>query len=175
MTPRDPAGPDGDLGGVDHERAVSRHADPEPRCQIVRTLDIVGEKWSLLVIRDALRGVTRFSDFRASLGAPSDILSARLARLVDAGILEKRMYREVGQRERPSYHLTEAGRGLQLVIASMVQWNDRFDPAPAGAASVVVDPVEGAPLALAFVDLDGRVVDPDEVAIVPGPGALSTW
>jgi len=106
-----------------------RHRTPEPRCQVVRTLDIVGEKWSLLIVRDALRGRTRYSEFRESLGVPTDILSARLLSLVDSGILEKRAYRETGSRERASYHLTEAGRGLQVVIAAMLQWNDRFDPA----------------------------------------------
>ena len=64
--------------------------DSEARCQIVRTLDIVGEKWSLLIVRDALRGSTRFSEFRDSLGAPSDILTTRLGKLVEAGVLEKR-------------------------------------------------------------------------------------
>ena len=155
----------------------TRHRSPEPKCQIVRTLDIVGEKWSLLIVRDAMRGLTRFSEFRDSLRAPTDILSARLARLVETGILEKRVYREEGQRERASYHLTEAGHGLKVVLASMMQWNDRFDPAPAGAASVLVGPkadssVE-APLALAFVDPAGRTVEPGSVAIVPGPGG--TW
>ena len=152
----------------------NRHPTPEPRCQIARTLDIVGEKWSLLIVRDALRGLTRFSEFRDSLHAPTDILSARLARLVEAGILEKQVYREEGQRERASYHLTEAGWGLRVVIASMVQWNDRFDPAPAGAASVVVDPGDGTPLDLAFVDSAGRVVAPEQIAIVPGPGGAWT-
>lgn len=151
-----------------------RHRAPEPKCQIVRTLDIVGEKWSLLIVRDALRGLTRFSQFRASLGAPTDILTTRLARLVDTGVLEKRLYREEGQRERASYHLTEAGRGLTVVMAAMLQWNDRFDPAPAGAASVVVDATDGAALDLAFVDADGRRVDADHVAIVPGPGGAWT-
>ncbi len=146
----------------------------EPRCQVVRTLDIVGEKWSLLIVRDALRGRTKFSEFRESLNAPTDILTARLASLVDSGILEKRGYREAGSRERSSYHLTEAGRGLQVVIAAMLQWNDRFDPAPTGVASIVVDTTDGAPVDLAFVTPgDGRVVAADDVAIAPGPGG--TW
>jgi len=151
-----------------------RHRTPEPRCQVVRTLDIVGEKWALLIVRDALRGCTRFSQFRESLGVPTDILSARLTSLVESGILEKRAYREPGSRERSSYHLTEAGRGLQVVIAAMFQWNDRFDPAPEGPAAIVVDPTDGHALDLAFVAAkDGRVVDPDDIAIVRGP--VGTW
>jgi DNA-binding HxlR family transcriptional regulator len=150
-----------------------RHRTPEPRCQVVRTLDIVGEKWSLLIVRDALRGRTRYSEFRESLGVPTDILSARLLSLVDSGILEKRAYRETGSRERASYHLTEAGRGLQVVIAAMLQWNDRFDPAADGPGSIVVDPDDGALLDLAFVTQGGRVVSADDVAIAPAAG--STW
>ena len=149
-----------------------RHRTPEPRCQVVRTLDIVGEKWALLIIRDALRGRTRYSEFRESLGVPTDILSARLASLVDSGILEKRSYRDAGSRERSSYHLTEAGRGLQVVIAAMLQWNDRFDPAATGPGSIVVDH-DGAPLDLAFVAPDGSLVPPDDIAIAPG--ADGTW
>jgi DNA-binding HxlR family transcriptional regulator len=137
---------------------------------VVRTLDIVGEKWALLIVRDGLRGLTRFSEFRESLGAPTDILSARLASLVESGILEKRAYREGGSRERSSYHLTEAGQGLRVVIAAILEWNDRFDPAPAGPGSLVVARSDGAELDLAFRRADGGIVGPDEVAIVAGAG-----
>lgn len=150
-----------------------RHAAPEPRCQVVRTLDIVGEKWALLIVRDALRGRTRFSEFRASLGAPTDVLTRRLASLVDAGILEKRSYQDEGSRERPSYHLTAAGEGLRVVIAAMLEWNDRFDAAPDGPASVIVDATDGTPLELVFRAADGRTVPIDDVTIGPGPGR--TW
>lgn len=142
-----------------------RHHIPEPRCQVVRTLDIVGEKWSLLIVRDALRGRSRFSDFRESLGAPTDVLTARLASLVASGILEKRVYRDAGSRGRASYHLTEAGRGLQVLVAAMVQWNDRFDPAASGPGSIVVDATDSTRLELAFVGADGRVVAPDQIVI----------
>ena len=125
-------------------------------CQVVRTLDIVGEKWSLLIIRDALRGRTRFSEFRENLKAPSDILTARLATLVSAGVLEKRAYREQGSRERSSYHLTEAGEGLRVVIAAIMQWSDEFDPAPGGASLRLVGD-NGHPLQLAYVDASGDI------------------
>ncbi len=143
---------------------------PEPRCQIVRTLDIVGEKWALLIVRDALRGRTRFSEFRESLGAPTDVLSNRLASLVESGILEKRGYREAGRRERASYHLTEAGEGLRVVIAAMMQWNDRYDAAPTGPGSIAVDPSDGTPVELAFVTTEGRVLSVDDIEIAPGRG-----
>ncbi|MFB2596324.1 winged helix-turn-helix transcriptional regulator [Herbiconiux sp. P17] len=149
--------------------------DSEARCQIVRSLDIVGEKWSLLIVRDALRGNTRFSEFRDSLGAPSDILTTRLAKLVEAGVLEKRAYREPGSRERSSYHLTESGQGLALVIGALVQWGDEFNPYSGGATSRMVDSVDREPVTLAFVTPAGEARGPDEVAFVPGPAARVTW
>jgi DNA-binding HxlR family transcriptional regulator len=147
----------------------------EPRCQVVRTLDLVGEKWSLLIIRNALRGQTRFSQFRDQLGIPSDILTARLATLVTTGILEKRSYREEGSRERSSYHLTEAGQGLGLVIAAIIQWGDEFNPSPFGQASVVVDAESHDPVELAFVGATGREVSSDDVAFLPGPASVVEW
>lgn len=146
--------------------------DPS-RCQIVRTLDIVGEKWSLLIVRNAVRGQTRFSEFRDSLGVPSDILTARLAKLVGAGILEKRSYREVGSRERSSYHLTEAGSALKLVLAAMMQWSDEYDPSPFGPASLMTDSVTRQPVELAFVPTGEH--RGDAISLVPGPGATTTW
>ena len=113
-------------------KALKETADGEARCQIVRTLDVVGEKWSLLIVRNAFRGQTRFSEFRDQLGIPSDILTARLKTLVEHGIFEKRSYREEGTRERFSYHLTEAGRGLNVVMGAMVQWGNEFNPSPFG-------------------------------------------
>jgi DNA-binding HxlR family transcriptional regulator len=147
----------------------------EPRCQVARTLDIVGEKWSLLIVRNALRGQTRFSEFRDSLGAPSDVLTARLATLVDAGILEKRSYREPGRREHFSYHLTEAGLGLKLVIAAFVQWGDEYNPSPAGRVSAIADASNRNPLELAFVSASGDRLPEDRVAFIPGPAATVVW
>lgn len=142
---------------------TSQPAAPKPmHCQVVRTLDIIGEKWSLLIIRDAFRGSSRYSEFRESLGVPSDILSARLAKLVDAGVLEKRGYREAGSRERFSYHLTESGQGLSVVLAAMVQWGDEFAPVESGRGWRVQD-AEGRGLGLRFVDEAGAAREPAEV------------
>jgi DNA-binding HxlR family transcriptional regulator len=147
----------------------------EPRCQVVRTLDVVGEKWSLLIIRNALRGQTRFSEFRDQLGIPSDILTARLATLVTRGIFEKRSYRETGSRERFSYHLTPAGRALNIVIAAMMQWGDEYNPSPHGQASFMVDAENNDRLELEFVGADRASVPSDEVTFVPGPASVVTW
>jgi DNA-binding HxlR family transcriptional regulator len=147
----------------------------EPRCQVVRTLDVVGEKWSLLIIRNALRGQTRFSEFRDQLGIPSDILTARLATLVSKGILEKRSYREVGSRERSSYHLTEAGRALNIVVAAMLQWADQYNPSPHGQASFMVDAQNNDRLELEFIGASRANVPSAEVTFVPGPASVVTW
>ncbi|GAA2245583.1 helix-turn-helix domain-containing protein [Herbiconiux moechotypicola] len=141
----------------------------------MRTLDVVGEKWSLLVVREAFKGRTRYSEFRDALGAPSDVLSARLTRLVEAGVFEKRAYREPGSRERSSYHLTEKGQGLALVLGAMVQWGDTFQPYTGGRASEIVDATAGEPLSLAFVDPEGRSHPASEVTLRPGPAAIETW
>lgn len=141
---------------------------------MVRTLDAVGEKWALLIVRDALRGVTRFSDFQASLGAPRDVLTARLRSLVEAGILEQRPYRDAGARERTGYHLTEAGLGLKVVIAAILQWNDRWDPAPTGPGSIAVDR-NRRPVELQFAAADGSTVEDGEVAFVPGGANAWTY
>ncbi len=147
----------------------------EPRCQVVRTLDVVGEKWSLLIIRNALRGQTRFSQFRDQLGIPSDILTARLATLVSGGILEKRAYRETGSRERFSYHLTEAGHALNVVIAALIQWGDEYNPSPYGQASLVTDGENSEPLQLEFVGATRGAVPTDEVRFLPGPASVVSW
>ncbi len=82
------------------------------RCSIARSLEVVGQKWSLLILREAFWGRTRFAEFRARLGVAPDVLTDRLGRLVDAGILQRRPYREDGEREREEYVLTEAGPAL---------------------------------------------------------------
>jgi DNA-binding HxlR family transcriptional regulator len=88
-------------------------------CPVARTLDVVGEWWTLLIVRDAFLGARRFEDFKAT-GIADNILSARLKRLVDNGVLERRRYDE--RRERYEYHLTEKGRALLPVLAALRHW-----------------------------------------------------
>lgn len=147
----------------------------DSRCQIVRTLDIVGEKWSLLIIRNALRGQTTYSQFRDQLGVPSDILAARLVTLVERGIFEKRAYRDAGNRERFSYHLTEAGRGLNLVMGAINQWGETFNPSEWGEASIFIDADSESRVGIAFVDAAGDRVLSTDVAIIPGPASTTQW
>jgi DNA-binding HxlR family transcriptional regulator len=93
----------------------------EPRpCAIADALEVIGERWSLLIVREQFWGNHRFSDIQRATGAPRDILAARLRRLVDAGILEKRAYSE--RPPRAEYHLTAAGRALSPVLMAIQEW-----------------------------------------------------
>ncbi|GAA3861532.1 helix-turn-helix domain-containing protein [Leifsonia kafniensis] len=148
---------------------------PKSTCQIVRTLDVIGEKWSLLIVRNALRGQTRFSQFGENLGLSSDILANRLAKLVDTGIFEKQDYHEPGERMRSSYHLTPRGEGLRVVMAAMMQWDDEFNPSPLSGGSRLVEADGERPLRLAFLDAQGGEVDGNAVAILPRAVGVVGW
>lgn len=101
-------------------------------CPVKRTLEIVGEKWSLLVIREVINGVRRFDDFRDHLGVSEAVLADRLRKLVAAEILETRPYRPVGGRTRNEYVLTDKGWDLWPVIVSLMQWGDKYTADPQG-------------------------------------------
>jgi len=93
-------------------------------CSVARTLEVVGEWWSLLVLRDAFKGVRRFDDFQRSLGIARNILADRLAGLVEHGVLERRLYQE--RPERYEYRLTAKGLDLYPVIVALLRWGDRW-------------------------------------------------
>ncbi len=100
-------------------------------CSIAQTLDVVGDPWTLLIVRDALFGTTRFEDFRRSLGIPRATLTTRLDTLVEHGVMDRRRYQE--RPERHEYVLTEKGRDLRRVMISLLQWGDAWsdlDPPP---------------------------------------------
>ena len=94
-------------------------------CSVARTLEVVGERWTVLVLREAFFGVRRFNDLQRNLGAPRNVLTARLQKLVDAGVLRRVPYREDGARERHEYRLTEAGMELLPTVVALMQWGDR--------------------------------------------------
>lgn len=97
---------------------------PGRACSAAAALDLVGDRWTMLVVREVLFGNHRFSEIARGTGAPRDRLADRLARLVDAGILERRPYSE--RPPRSDYHLTAAGRGLVPVLEALRQWGDRW-------------------------------------------------
>jgi DNA-binding HxlR family transcriptional regulator len=104
------------------------------RCSVAGTLAVVGEKWSLLVLREAFLGVRRFADFQRILGAPRAVLTDRLATLVDQGVLTRVPYRADGERVRQEYRLTAKGIDLYPALVALMEWGDRYlggeGPAP---------------------------------------------
>jgi DNA-binding HxlR family transcriptional regulator len=135
-------------------------------CSIARSLEVLGERWTFLILREALSGTTRFADFRAALGLAPDVLSDRLATLVATGVLEKRPYREPGARARHSYHLTPAGHELQVVLGALQQWGDEHRPYELGPTVVRRTAHGDRPVHVAFVDDEGREVALENVRFV---------
>ncbi|WP_236655861.1 winged helix-turn-helix transcriptional regulator [Streptacidiphilus jiangxiensis] len=129
----------------------------ETPCAIARSLEVLGERWTLLVVREALSGTSRFADFRRALGIAPDILTSRLKVLVDAGVLERRPYRMEGQRVREEYHLTPSGRELTVMLGALMQWGDAHRPYAPGP-TVERWSADGRPLRVAFVDDEGHEV-----------------
>ncbi|WP_410784896.1 winged helix-turn-helix transcriptional regulator [Kribbella sp. C-35] len=149
-----------------------------PNCSIARTLDLVGDRWSFLILREAHLGTTRFADFRDFLHIAPNILTNRLTALMDAGLLEKREYHEEGQRTRSSYHLTSAGEDLKLVLAALQQWGDVHVPRPDGPTVVRRSTGSRDLVDVGFIDKGGNAVPEEDVVFEPvagGPADRSTW
>jgi DNA-binding HxlR family transcriptional regulator len=141
-------------------------------CNIASALAVVGEKWTFLVLREAFNGVRRFDDMQRRTGAPRQVLSSRLARLVEDGILRKVPYQEAGQRPRLEYRLTEKGLDLYPVIAALLAWGDKHAAAPGGPAVELTHRDCGAPVFLQLTCAAGHLLgSAREVTPVPGPGA----
>jgi DNA-binding HxlR family transcriptional regulator len=104
-------------------------------CSIAQTLEVVGEWWTLLILRDAFQGVRRFEEFQRRLGIARNVLSDRLQRLVDEGILERRRYQT--QPDRSEYRLTEKGLDLYPVLIGLMQWGDKWSMGRAGPPLVL--------------------------------------
>ncbi len=141
-------------------------------CNIAAALSIVGEKWTFLVLREAFNGVRRFDDMQRRTGAPRQVLSNRLARLVTEGIVRKVPYQETGQRPRSEYRLTEKGIDLFHVIVALLGWGDTYAASPGGPAVELTHRDCGAPVHLELACSAGHVLDSArEVTPVPGAGA----
>jgi DNA-binding HxlR family transcriptional regulator len=95
-------------------------------CSVAGTLGIVGEKWTLLVLREAFLGVRRFADLQRNLGAPKAVLTDRLGTLVDQGILVRVPYQAEGERQRHEYRLTDKGIALYPALVALMEWGDRY-------------------------------------------------
>ena len=95
-------------------------------CALARSLELIGERWTLLIVRDVFRGLRRFDEMQKSLGIARNVLTNRLERLVEEGILEKRRYQE--HPPRCEYLLTEKGIDLWPVLISLIKWGDKYEP-----------------------------------------------
>jgi len=137
-------------------------------CSIQRAADVVGDRWTLLILREAIFGRTRFVEFQENLGVATDVLSARLARLVEEGVLRREVYRESGSRRRHEYRLTPTGEALYPLVAALGQWGEEYHPVVGGTAPRFSVAASGEPARLAFVSESGKVIDPAGVVVARG-------
>lgn len=138
-------------------------------CSVARTLETIGDRWTMLVIRDAFLGVRRFEDFQRDLDIARNVLTDRLVRLVDDGILEKRRYQS--RPERFEYRLTDKGADLWPVLVSLMKWGDRH-AARGGPPMLVLHKGCGGEVNERFhCSACGADVDARSTEARPGPGA----
>src|SRR5271155_48053 len=140
---------------------------PETSCSIARSLGVLGERWTFLILREAFLGATRFAEFRDRLGVAPDVLSDRLATLVAYGVMEREPYQEPGARSRSAYRLTPAGRELPVVLRALQQWGDEHLPRPEGPSMLRRVAGSDCPVHVGYIDPDGREVSPDGFAMIP--------
>jgi DNA-binding HxlR family transcriptional regulator len=138
----------------------------ELNCSLARTLEVVGDWWTLLIVRDAFLGVRRFGDFQKSLGIAKNILAVRLERLAANGILVRG-----GSEKRPDYQLTDRGRALLPAMVALMQWGDRW--VSANKPPVVVTDEKGRPVASVTLKSSGGDVSARTVRFHPGSGATA--
>jgi DNA-binding HxlR family transcriptional regulator len=131
-------------------------------CSVARTITALGDRWSLLVLREAALGTTRFSEFKQRLGIASDVLTDRLQALVAHGVLERVAYQEQGSRARTEYRLTDAGREFQVVLGALGDWG-RDHLRSDRDTGVRYHDAAGRPVRVAFVDQEGRVLAGEDV------------
>jgi DNA-binding HxlR family transcriptional regulator len=139
---------------------------PDSSCAIARSLGVLGERWTFLILREATLGLTRFAQFRDSLGIAPDVLAERLATLVEYGVMERVAYQEPGSRSRSAYVLTPAGRELSVVLAALQQWGDEHLPWPEGPSMLRRVRDSDRPVHVGFVDDGGREVPAEDVAMI---------
>ena len=141
-------------------------------CAIGAALEILGERSTFLVLREAFNGVRRFDDMQRRTGMPRQVLSQRLARLVAEGLLRKVPYQQAGQRSRAEYRLTEKGLDLYPVLVALMEWGDRYEVGSEGPQVQLRHRDCGEPVHLQLACEAGHVIgSAREVTPVPGPGA----
>ena len=148
---------------------MQRKSLSDIECPIARSLDLVGDAWSLLILRDALLGATRFQDFQAGLGMPPNTLTRRLSLLTERGLFMRRVYEAKPKRE--CYELTEMGAELAPVLLAFSSWGNRW-LSPEGPVLECMDPATGALVEPTVVDKRSlRTLSAGNVALRAGRGA----
>lgn len=141
-------------------------------CSVAATLELVGDKWSLLILREAFFGLRRYEEFLKLTGCARNILSQRLAKMVEHGLLQRVAYREAGQRERYEYHLTEKGFDLFPAIVALMQWGDRWLADKSGGPAIVCHKQCGASVTIDLNCANGhKKLNAKDAYVVPGKTA----
>jgi len=136
-------------------------------CSLAQSLEIIGDRWSLLIIRDTAFGIRRFDDIQKSLGIARNILTQRLSKLANEGILAKAR----GKAGRMEYQLTDKGWDLQPLLLSLFQWGEKYQPHPDGERMCFVDRTSGHAIQpMAARSYDGRLLKSADVWARRGPG-----
>jgi len=147
---------------------VKRTSLERAECPIARSLDAIGDWWSLLIIRDALLGRRRFGELQNSLGLAKNILAARLRMLVDQGILKMAPASDGSAYQE--YLLTPKGRGVFPVLVALRQWSEEFDDRPEEIATLLVDREQGRPVRKLELHADnGRLLRVEDIELRPNP------
>ncbi|MEM6901069.1 MAG: helix-turn-helix domain-containing protein [Pseudomonadota bacterium] len=137
---------------------------PPDQCNLARAIEIVGDKWNLMILRSALYGVRRFEDFHAELGVPRTVLSGRLKALVASDLLTGQTYKEPGKRSRTEYVLTDRGHDLRGILIALTQWGDRW--LADGDAPISFTEKSGGAVKTGFVNETGEEVASQDLRVV---------
>jgi DNA-binding HxlR family transcriptional regulator len=155
-----------DRNATGRSAAMDEQGRPNLRlnCPIADTLGVIGDRWTLLILRDALVGVTRFEQFQSRLGISRSVLTTRLKHLLDAGLLDRKPLHDDGRRQE--YVLTEKGQAMLPVLAALVEWGETWMPQAGGPRARIVDRHSGDPVSLRFCrDSDGAMMPPAAVRL----------
>jgi DNA-binding HxlR family transcriptional regulator len=146
---------------------------PALDCSVAKALEVIGERWSLLIVRSVMHGNRRFGEMQESLGIARNVLSARLQRLIDEDILERRAYQE--SPPRYEYFLTQKGLDLWPALIALLHWGERYSPAPEGPRRLIVHKECGGEVsARGICESCGKVLHARDAKQMPGPGAKTS-
>jgi DNA-binding HxlR family transcriptional regulator len=150
-----------------------RWADYDSRtCSVARTVELLGDRWTLLVLRDIFNGIRRFDELSAHLGVARDVLTKRLGGLLDDGLVKRVPYQEPGARTRYEYRLTDAGRDLRPILLALLDWGDKHRAGQDGVPARLFHADCGEPVHVEVRCAAGHEIGPrTHLSAQPGPGS----